>query len=114
MRLDLPLTADPQECGLRLSPTDLSQFIRLEQCERYLRLRLFERAFGRRFMTEYGVRPQSIPPLLTRSGRTFEELVEACVRAHFAVIDLRQETEGGKDRPPDNVRLLEAVRTLPS
>jgi hypothetical protein len=29
---------------LRLTPTDVSQFVRLEQCELYLRLRLAERA----------------------------------------------------------------------
>jgi hypothetical protein len=47
-----PLPAMPAELlppildtrGLRLSPTDISQFIRLEQCERYLRLRLHSRA----------------------------------------------------------------------
>ena len=29
---------------VRISPTDVSQFIRLDQCERYLRLRLHERS----------------------------------------------------------------------
>jgi hypothetical protein len=47
---------------VRISPTDVSQFIRLEQCERYLRLRLHERSAGMRFMVDYGVVPQSIPP----------------------------------------------------
>ncbi len=29
---------------VRISPTDVSQFIRLDQCERYLRLRLQEQS----------------------------------------------------------------------
>jgi hypothetical protein len=33
---------------LRLTPTDVSQFVRLEQCERFLRFRLAERA-GQKF-----------------------------------------------------------------
>ena len=61
---------------MRISPTDVSQFIRLDQCERYLRLRLHERSAGIRFMYDYGVVPQSIPPLLTQSGAQFEQGVE--------------------------------------
>jgi hypothetical protein len=50
---------------VRISPTDVSQFIRLDQCERYLRLLLHERSAGARFLYDYGVVPQSIPFLLT-------------------------------------------------
>jgi hypothetical protein len=66
-----------------ISPTDISQFIRLEQCERYLRLRLHERAHGTRFLRDYGVKPQSIPPLLTRSGARFELRVEEAAAERF-------------------------------
>ncbi|NTV61907.1 MAG: DNA helicase, partial [Oscillochloris sp.] len=66
----------------RISPTDVAQYIRLDQCRRYLRLRLHERAFGRRFMTSYGVAPQSIPPILTLSGTSFEQRVEAAATQH--------------------------------
>jgi hypothetical protein len=77
----LPITAtdlDPR----RLSPTDISQYIRLDQCRRYLRLRLHERVHGQRFMTRYGVAPQSIPPILTLSGASFEQEVEKQATAH--------------------------------
>jgi hypothetical protein len=47
---------------LKISPTDVSQFIRLEQCQRYLRLRLHEAAAGRNFMRRAGLTPQAIPP----------------------------------------------------
>ena len=69
---------DPDD-GLPLSPTDIAQFIRLEQCRRYLRLRLHERAVDRGFLRAYGVTPQVIPPLLTRSGAACEAWVEAAV-----------------------------------
>ena len=66
-RKALPVVADAAG-NLPLSPTDVAQFIRLDQCQRYLRLRLHERAVNRAFLRDYGVAPQSIPPLLTRSG----------------------------------------------
>jgi len=51
-RIDLPVVTDTH--GLRnISPTDVAQFIRLEQCQRYLRLRLHERTVNARFMTDY-------------------------------------------------------------
>ena len=86
--------------ALRLSPTDISQFIRLEQCQRYLRLRLHERAVNAHFLREYGVAPQSIPPLLTRSGADFEERVEAAVRARFAARNLADGAAAAPAGPP--------------
>src|SRR3954465_3540228 len=80
---------------IRISPTDVSQFIRLDQCERYLRLRLHERSATIRFMHDYGVAPQSIPPLLTQSGSLFEQGVERTVATHFPTINLA----GGIDLP---------------
>src|SRR5947208_748918 len=75
----LPVTpAQPR----RLTPTDISQFIRLRQCERFLRLRLAERA-GQRFMEAYGVGPQRIAPLLTLSGSQFEQQSEAAAASRF-------------------------------
>src|SRR5688500_13161500 len=73
---------------VRISPTDVSQFIRLEQCERYLRLRLHERFAGTRFMYDYGVVPQSIPFPLTQSGSLFEEKIARAVAARFPSLDL--------------------------
>src|SRR5687768_5993341 len=93
--VDGALSTDEYSVGLdeqgrvRISPTDVSQFIRLDQCERYLRLRLHERSAGTRFMRDYGVVPQSIPPLLTRSGEHFEEKVERSVAAAFRAINLK-------------------------
>jgi hypothetical protein len=77
--LSFPPPADRE--GFRhITPTDVAQFIRLDQCERYLRLRLHQRAFGSRFITDYGVVQQSIPALLTRSGSDFELSIEAGMR----------------------------------
>ena len=107
--VDLPPIPDTR--GLRLSPTDISQFIRLEQCERYLRLRLHARAEGESFLRDSGVTPQSIPPLLTRSGRVFEESVEARLVARFRTDHLARDP-GDPARQPDNARVLQAARGL--
>ncbi|MDQ3855091.1 MAG: DNA helicase, partial [Chloroflexota bacterium] len=94
----------------QVSPTDISQFIRLEQCERYLRMRLDEhRGHGNR-LREYGVVPQSIPPLLTLSGQRFESEIEASITRRFPTLTLRQQ---GK-REYDNDRVLESIQTLPA
>ena len=53
----------------------MSQFVRLEQCERFLRFKLAERA-GQKFMEDYDVNPQRITPLLSLSGHEFEEGIE--------------------------------------
>src|SRR5687768_6199934 len=103
-----PLLFEVDQSRLGLSPTDVSQFIRLDQCERYLRLRLHERACGAGFMKEYGVQPQAIPPLLTRSGRSFEEEVESAIRAQCSVINLAEEAGDAGDRGPDNARVVAA------
>lgn len=95
----------------RISPTDISQFIRLEQCQRYLRLRLHERAYGRDFLSNYGVYPQTIPPLLTRSGQSFEDTVEQAISACHPSRNLAN--EGSARRVSDNVLLKELARNLP-
>jgi len=103
---------------VRISPTDVSQFIRLDQCERYLRLRLHERSTSIRFMHDYGVVPQAIPPLLTQSGVRFEEDVERIVAAGFRSINLAlqlQVAEGVDipgSRPTDNERVVALARDL--
>src|SRR5688500_10305950 len=74
-RIPQKIVIDPAN-PLRISPTDISQFVRLEQCERYLRFRLAERS-GQNFMKAYDVIPQRITPLLTLSGAKFEAEVEA-------------------------------------
>src|SRR5579884_813856 len=107
---DLLLAVPADRAGARsIAPTDVAQFIRLDQCERFLRLRLHEHAVSRRFMEAFGVGPQSIPPLLTASGAAFEEQVEAAIARRYPVLDLARQAT----RPPDNTRVLAAVRELP-
>ncbi|HZQ34938.1 MAG TPA: hypothetical protein VFD32_03320, partial [Dehalococcoidia bacterium] len=78
---DLPAFGDGPRT---ISPTDLTQYIRLDQCQRCLRLRLHERAHGLRFLYDYDVRPQAISPLLTLSGSAFERRVEAAIGQRYA------------------------------
>src|SRR5215212_6559818 len=103
MTYDSNIPVTPDASGyLKVSPTDVSQFIRLEQCSRYLRLRLHERSSGREFMTDYGVWPQSIPALLTRSGSEFEAGTEAAVARQFPTANLAAEAGSSGARPPNN------------
>ncbi|MEO8285037.1 MAG: AAA domain-containing protein [Chloroflexota bacterium] len=114
MAYDNSIPVSPNSQGhLKVTPTDISQFIRLEQCQRYLRLRLHERAHGRAFLTDYGVWPQSIPPLLTQSGSEFEERIEAAVSAHFPAHDFAKSAKYAPTRPPDNEKVVELARQLP-
>jgi predicted RecB family nuclease len=102
-----PTPAHPQ----RVTPTDVSQFVRLEQCERFLRLRLSERA-GLPFMEQFGVTPQRITPLLSLSGQTFEEGVEREVGGRFRAVHYARKHAGDHNRPADNADLLAEVARL--
>ena len=100
--------------ALRLSPTDISQFIRLEQCERYLRLRLHERGVNANFLRQYGVAPVSVTPLLTRSGATFEQHVTAVIAAQYSTRDFAAEHGGSGTRPENNAAVIAEARALPA
>ena len=94
-----------------LSPTDIAQFIRLDQCGRYLRLRLHERANNRDFLSDFGVSATAIPPLLTHSGATFEEETEAAIRAAYVTYDFSALPRSR--RADDNAGVLAHIRALP-
>lgn len=110
------LAAAPGAAPQRISPTDISQYIRLDQCRRYLRLRLHERAHGRGFMAAYGVAPQSIPPLLTLAGRRFEERAEAEAARHVgAAVNCRAAAQAGDEEfagPDHNALILARAAAL--
>lgn len=96
----------------RLSATDLSQFVRLEQCERYLRLRMTDRRLVDQMMTRYGVAPQALSPLLSRSGRAFEQRVQEQLFRRFPTRDCALDRDF-EARGTDNALLLNALRSLP-
>jgi hypothetical protein len=87
-------------------------FVRMEQCERFLRFRLAERA-GQDFMEEYGVTPQRIPPLLSLSGHTFEEGIEADLAKRLRAIDYAAKYARAHNRPDNNQEVVEEARRLP-
>lgn len=110
---DLSLPVSTGANGSRpISPTDISQFIRLEQCQRYLRLRLHERTANAHFMADYGVVPQSLPPLLTRSGADFEQAVERAVAARFTKVNLVGDIQREEPRTDDNLQVADLARAL--
>ncbi|MBI3965067.1 MAG: AAA family ATPase [Chloroflexi bacterium] len=97
---------------VQISPTDIAQFIRLDQCERYLRLRIHEHAVNRQFMADYHVTPQTLPPLLTRSGAAFEERIERTVGAAFRKIDLVEHDKAVGKRSVNNAFVVASAREL--
>jgi hypothetical protein len=89
---------------LRLTPTDVSQFVRLEQCERFLRFRLAERA-GQKFMEDYDVNPQRITPLLSLSGNEFEGGIEETLGKKYATVNYAKKS-AAHDRPDNNQEVV--------
>jgi hypothetical protein len=109
--ISLPVLTPTPARPLRITPTDISQFVRLEQCERFLRFRLSERA-GLEFMEEYGVTHQRITPLLSLSGKTFEEGVESDLGGRFRSVHYAEKYGEAHNRPPNNPDLLAEVARL--
>jgi hypothetical protein len=96
---------------LRLTPTDVTQFVRLEQCERYLRFRLAERA-GLDFMEPHGVVPQRMTPLLSLSGHEFEVRVEASIAGKFRTVHYAALSAQAHNRADNNREVVEEARNL--
>ena len=92
----------------RVSPTDLSQFIRLDQCQRFLRLQLHLRQTSEAFLHDYDVALQSIPPILTRSGATFEDEIGAATDQAFPTTHFEHAVAGS----PNNAEVLDLARNL--
>ncbi|MBA4190613.1 MAG: DNA helicase [Planctomycetaceae bacterium] len=96
---------------LRLTPTDVTRFVRLEQCERFLRLRLAERS-GQKFMEQYGVGVQRLAPLLSLSGSTFEQDVEKDLTAKGRCVNYIAIHGKSQSRSANNAEVAAEARTL--
>ncbi|MFO0806405.1 MAG: hypothetical protein U0791_25150 [Gemmataceae bacterium] len=107
--ISLPVLA--ADHARRLTPTDVTQFVRLEQCERFLRLRLAERA-GQDFMKEYDVIPQRMTPLFSLSGHIFEEGIEADLAKRVATLNLAAKYAKAHNRPENNAEVVDEIRKL--
>lgn len=101
----------PSTTARRITPTDVSQFVNLEQCERFLRLRLSERA-GHKFLEPYDVAAQRITPLMTLSGRTFEDAVEKELGSRFRSVHYAEKYGGAHNRPANNTEVLTEAHGL--
>ena len=115
MHPEIPTAIDkPGIAPLPISPTDVSQFIRLDQCQRFLRLRLHARSNTMRFLHDYDVQPQGIPPILSRSGAEFEQQVEADMRARHPShrFSAAERTAAGTSH--DNASMVARIRALAS
>src|SRR5437016_6014831 len=117
LKASISLPVLPRDGPLRLTPTDVSQFVRLEQCERYLRFRLVERA-GQKFMEEYDVIPQRIAwpvEVPGRAGRLPPGRSSARFRGWQAVVHRRSRHDAGAARPGstrNRKKLVSSLRRL--
>jgi AAA domain/PD-(D/E)XK nuclease superfamily len=107
-----PLFPVPDGTVRKLTPTDVSQFIRLEQCERFLRLRLGQRA-GQPFMEAVDAAPQSIPPLLTLAGGQFEDRLEEKIAEQHPIRNFAREAGEAGNRPVNNAEVARLAHDLP-
>ncbi len=85
-------------------------FVRFEQCERFLRFRLAERA-KQKFMEDYDVNPQRITPLLSLSGHEFEEGIEESLGNRFTTVNYA-EGSAAHDRPTNNEEVIKEASKL--
>ncbi len=101
----------PTTAPLRLTPTDVTRFVRLQQCERFLRFRLAERA-GQTFVEPYGVNVQRLAPLLSLSGSTFESDVEKDIAAKGKCVNYVAIHGKSANRKANNAEVVTAARAL--
>jgi hypothetical protein len=111
MAATVSLPVLPSAGPWRLTPTDVTQFVRQEQCERFLRFRMAERA-GQDFMDAYGVTAQRITPLLSLSGRDFEQATEEALAAGFRTVHYASLAGGSHNRPHNNAEVAAQARDL--
>jgi len=95
-----------------LSPTDIAEYARMGQCERFLRLRLHEHASGSGFFAASGTREQVISPLFTRRGIDFEAAVLEQVRAMGAWVIMFATGNRAYARESDNARVRDILAQL--
>src|SRR4051812_30611957 len=111
MTVPISLPVLPVGGPLRLTPTDVTRFVRLEQCERFLRFRLAERA-NQKFMDQYGVGVQRLAPLLSLSGSTFEQDVEADLAAKGRCVNYVAVHGKSPSRPANNAEVAAEAGAL--
>lgn len=98
MSLDALIRGDAYGDGpLRVAPTDIASYLRLDQCERFLKLQLHYRNAGSGFLAEADVAPQALSTLLSGIGEDFEEVVLAELRETLPVVDYSLQRSTGSD-----------------
>jgi hypothetical protein len=101
----------PANVPLRLSPTDVTRFVRLDQCERFLRFQLSERA-GHEFMRSYQVQAQRLAPILSLSGSTFEAEAAAALGEQGRCVDYAAVHGRSSNRANNHSEVVAEVRGL--
>ena len=102
----------PDDRPLRLTPTDVSQFVRLEQCERFLRFRLAERA-GQDFMEPLRRRPAADHARCSRCRATPSRRASRVdSRGRFRSVHYAAKYAQAHNRPENNDEVVGEARSL--
>lgn len=113
MVLDDLLASSALQTGpIAVSPTDIAQFVRLDQCRRYLRLRLHELRSGSEFLHVSGVAPQDAPPLLAGSGVDFEDAAVKELETFAAVERFSSAQRQASGRRDNNLDVVDAAKAI--
>ncbi|MEZ4495396.1 MAG: PD-(D/E)XK nuclease family protein [Thermomicrobiales bacterium] len=96
----------------RLTATDIASWLRLSQCDRFLRFQLEYRNERRSdasgFLEELDVAPQPLPSLLTGSGVGFEETILSQIAQLMPLRRFDEDRRSGND----NSRLVRSIEAL--
>lgn len=108
-RFDVPLKNDGTR---RIVATDIAQHQRLNNCQRFLRWRLFENNAGSAVMSQlfrrYKVAPQSPTPLPAVVGQQFEQQINHALHAFGWPIE-----SFGRAETVHNQELVQLIQALP-
>lgn len=96
------------EGPLRVAPTDIASYIRLDQCERFLKLQLHYRNAGSGFLSEADVAPQALSSLLSDIGNAFEAVVLKDLERNTSLLDFSQQ----RSTSTDNLEVVRIVKDL--
>jgi hypothetical protein len=108
MSLEALIEGRPYGGPLRVAPTDIAGYIRLEQCEQFLKLQLHSRNAGSGFLEEADVAPRGLSSLLSGIGSDFESLVIEELKQHIPVIDFSLQ----RSTATDNLELVRIAHEI--
>ncbi len=112
--MPIPLRVLRKEEIPSVYPTDFTEFIGLEQCYRYLRLKMTDRIKGVDVIRDSGLYPNYVTPIMSLAGREFENNVESELRKHFTRVEnFNPRSVNPRQRSSNNEAIRKIIENLP-